>query len=560
MKKKWISLVLTLVTATALFTGCGKEDTGNDGLDSNADTSVDTGEESEQNATKPEIAPYAYEDEINIIDDQYRNYYEIFVYSFFDEDGDGIGDLQGVIDKLDYVADMGFNGIWLMPIMKSTTYHKYDVVDYYAIDREYGTMEDLQELIDACHDRGIKLILDLMLNHTSSQHEWFTTACEYLKNLPEGQDANAEECPYVDYYHFEKLEGKKKSGYYPVGDSEWSYEGVFWSEMPDLNLDNEAVRKEFEAIAAFYLDMGIDGFRLDAAKEFFSGNAGKNTEVLSWFSDYVTGYKEGAYLVGEVWENFTTIQLYYESGMTSFFDFPMSQHNGKVASILKGQSEASSWGTTLESIHAEYSVKNSDYIAAPFLSNHDTGRWANTMVNNEDHIKYGAGLLLSMTGNPFVYYGEEIGMPSSGSKDENKRLPMIWTYETNRGKTQGPKNADSGIDYKFADVQTQIEDELSILNYYKRAVRIRNENPEIARGIVSSYPEYSGATLCVISKEYDGNVIYVVYNMGEETDTFDVKAAFGDVAICDYLTVDGSEVTFTDGVLSLPKYSICYLK
>ncbi|MCM1081821.1 MAG: alpha-amylase family glycosyl hydrolase, partial [Muribaculum sp.] len=119
---------------------------------------------------------YEYEHELNIIDDNYRNYYEIFVYSFYDSDGDGIGDLKGVTSKLDYIQDMGFNGIWLMPIMPSTTYHKYDVTDYYGIDPQYGTMADFDELVSECNKRGIKLILDLVLNHSSAQHEWFLNA------------------------------------------------------------------------------------------------------------------------------------------------------------------------------------------------------------------------------------------------------------------------------------------------------------------------------------------------------------------------------------------------
>ena len=116
--------------------------------------------------------------EKQVIDDNYRTWYEIFVYSFYDSDGDRIGDLQGVISKLDYVEELGFNGIWLMPIMPSPSYHKYDVTDYKAIDPQYGTMEDFEKLVQECDKRGIKLIVDLVLNHTSSEHPWFTAACE----------------------------------------------------------------------------------------------------------------------------------------------------------------------------------------------------------------------------------------------------------------------------------------------------------------------------------------------------------------------------------------------
>ena len=173
-----------------------------------------------------------------IIDDNYRTWYEVFVYSFFDSDGDGIGDLKGLTEKLDYIndgdpstdTDLGCNGIWLMPVMPSTTYHKYDVTDYLDIDLEYGTMDDFKNLVAACHDRGINVIIDLVMNHTSSQHEWFKTAAEYLKNLPEGATPDASECPYVDYYNFSK---EMQGGYSNIDGTDWYYESQFWSEMPD---------------------------------------------------------------------------------------------------------------------------------------------------------------------------------------------------------------------------------------------------------------------------------------------------------------------------------------
>ena len=224
------------------------------------------------------------EHELNIIDDNYRTYYEIFVYSFYDSDGDRIGDLKGVIQKLDYIKDMGFNGIWLMPIMPSPSYHKYDVVDYYAIDPEYGTMEDFKELVSACKERGIKLILDLVLNHTSPKHEWFKTAEEYLSSLPKDQEPNETECPYIGYYNIVK--GKPDSGaYYQIKDTDYYYEGVFSQQMPDLNLANKALRKDLEEVMSYWLNLGVGGFRLDAAKEYYTGSIDKNVEVLQWVNE-----------------------------------------------------------------------------------------------------------------------------------------------------------------------------------------------------------------------------------------------------------------------------------
>ena len=246
--------------------------------------------------------------ELNIVDDNYRNYYEVFVYSFCDSDGDKIGDLNGVTQKLDYIQDMGFNGIWLMPIMPSTTYHKYDVTDYCAIDKDYGTLDDFKTLVEECHKRDIRLIIDFVMNHTSSEHEWFTKACDYLRTLKEGEDANAEDCKYVDYYHFskEQVDGT----YYKVVGSEYYYEGSFWEEMPDLNMMNSDVRAEFEKISKFWIDLGVDGFRMDAAMHYEEGSTEKNSEILNWLYTYCTSLKPDFYMVSEVWANKSTIADY----------------------------------------------------------------------------------------------------------------------------------------------------------------------------------------------------------------------------------------------------------
>ena len=135
-------------------------------------------------------------------DDNYRTFYEIFVYSFCDSDNDGIGDLKGIQSKLDYLEELGVSGIWLMPIHPSTTYHKYNVSDYYSIDPAYGTMQDFEELLAACKERNIRIILDLVVNHTGSQHPWFQEATDYLRSLPKDKEPDTAACKYLDYYHF----------------------------------------------------------------------------------------------------------------------------------------------------------------------------------------------------------------------------------------------------------------------------------------------------------------------------------------------------------------------
>ena len=512
---------------------------------------------------------YLYKQKINIIDDNYRNYYEIFVYSFYDSDGDGIGDIKGVIEKLDYIndgdpntdTDLGFNGIWLMPIMPSTTYHKYDVTDYYNIDPQYGTMEDFKNLLQECEKRGIKLIIDLVFNHTSAQHPWFKEAVTYLQGLKEGEQPDLEECPYVGYYHFTKdYEGG--SGYHQVKNTKWYYEGVFWDQMPDLNLGNPKVREEIEKIAKYWLDLGVGGFRLDAVKEFYSGQKDKNVEVLQWFTEYVASIDEDAYIVGEAWESKDAIASYYESGITSLFNFPLAMYNGEITKTARrlGPATASTFGKNLMLMLAKYQENNPNFIDAPFISNHDTTRISAQCVNNEEQMKMAAGLLLTQGGSPFVYYGEEIGMNSSGDKDENKRLPMQWSITDQKGMTKKPANADE-VEQKFPPVDEQLENPLSLLNYYKRAIRIRNENPEIARGEVSIIEELSNEDILAIRKVYGDSEIVIIYNIHTEaSDLFLEDTDLKDCHIRGYLSVDGSEVTLQDGKLHMPKYSIVILK
>lgn len=188
-------------------------------------------------------------------------------------------------EKLDYISDLGCNGIWLMPIMPSPTYHKYDTTDYEAVDEAYGTADDFKELASACHEKGIRLIIDVAMNHSSSQHPWFTQACEYLAGLKAGEKPDDTVCPYVDYYHFsDKQEG---TTYYAVpGSSSWWYEGSFWSEMPDLNLKSPAVQKEFEEVADYWIDLGVDGFRMDAAMHYEENATNANCDILNKLYTY----------------------------------------------------------------------------------------------------------------------------------------------------------------------------------------------------------------------------------------------------------------------------------
>jgi alpha-amylase len=496
---------------------------------------------------------------LNIIDDNYRNYYEIFVGSFYDSDGDGMGDLKGVEEKLDYISDLGCNGIWLMPIMPSPTYHKYDTTDYEAVDEAYGSADDFKELASACHEKGIRLIIDVAMNHSSSQHPWFTQACEYLAGLKAGEKPDDTVCPYVDYYHFsDKQEG---TTYYAVpGSSSWWYEGSFWSEMPDLNLKSPAVQKEFEEVADYWIDLGVDGFRMDAAMHYEENATNANCDILNKLYTYCKEKNPQFYMVSEVWASENVIADYYASGTPSMFNFDAGTAKGALVNAVRKGDPVSLVNSMLK-YQNDFSQKNPDYIDAPFLSNHDMARIANTLVNDPDKIKTAAGLLMTMNGSPFVYYGEEIGMNSSGTKDENKRIPMVWSKTDTTGMTKGPADMDAGIESPFPAEDEQEQDKDSILSYYKNALRLRNQNPEIARGTIEKVESLCKDSQAAITKTYQDSTIGIVYNLGEGNGTVDLKkTALENMNLEGSLTLKEETVQLKDGKLEMPACSIAVLK
>lgn len=564
MRKRWLAafLAAALMVQTAACGSAGTDGAAATETAGGTETAQADGTETEDGVTALRLMQEVNAGEENIIDDNYRTWYEVFVYSFYDSDGDGIGDLQGLIEKLDYIndgdpatdTDLGCNGIWLMPIMPSTTYHKYDVTDYEAIDPEYGDLEDFKELIAACHERGINVIIDMVMNHTSSQHEWFQTAYQYLQQLPEGQEPDASECPYVDYYNFSR---EKLGGYYQVEGTDWYYEGQFWSEMPDLNWDNEALKTEFEEITDFWLDLGVDGFRLDAVKELYSGQDEKNIEVLTWYNDMVKSKNPDAFLVGESWNSSSIYAKYYESGM-SFFDFDYADKSGIIANVAKGTSSASFYGQSLVDTQELLGTYNDAYIDAPFYANHDMGRSAGYYSgdDSEAQTKIANAMNLLMSGSAFLYYGEELGMKGSG-KDENKRAPMYWSTDAEAdGMCDGPADMES-IKMKYGSLEEQQADGNSIYSYVKEVIALRNEYPSIARGVVAFDAERSDDAVCVITKTYEDETVTLVFNISAEEHQVELSSE---------MEIGGELLTGTDAAalsgttLTMPAYSVVLLK
>nr|WP_297763660.1 alpha-amylase family glycosyl hydrolase [uncultured Butyrivibrio sp.] len=655
-KNFWNKTIKTVAAVTALtmtMTACGQkavsdetvaeptnqvesaEQSGTTNLseptDQSSSTTTTDGEENPASLNNSEPLP-----PINILDDKYRTTYEIFVYSFYDSDGDGIGDLKGVADKLDYIndgddstdTDLGCNEIWLMPISPSPTYHKYDVTDYMAIDPEYGTMEDFEALLAKCHERGVKVIIDTVLNHTSSQHPWFKEAAQFLRDNPDLQTIYTdretfapvpevqEKCPYLYYYNFTN---EQQTGFEKLAGTNWYYEARFWSGMPDLNLDNYMVKEEIAKITDFWLKKGVDGFRLDAVTSYYTDNDTKNIEFMTWLNDTIKAQNEDAYIVAEAWTNISTYSEYYKSGIDSFFDFNFSGSEGLIASVARGKKSPQSFIQAMADAESSFSENNENYIDAPFYTNHDMARSAGYYVGrgSKEKIKMAGALNLLMGGNAFIYYGEELGMNGSG-KDENKRAPMQWTNDKSKefdvsslsekekaiagpaGMCQGPKDMDK-FEITCPGLDAQMADKDSVYNYYKKAIRLRNTFPVIARGKtqpidvlaedkVGAFVRYRNSGLSSDSNDYivfnesgenigvDGSVhtvlgakdplygeaaLLILINNSDETKTIDLSKWSGtgtNPELAYQLNVSEETSSLSGTQLSIPSYGIVVIK
>jgi len=389
-------------------------------------------------------------------------FYEIFVRSFQDSNGDGIGDLQGLIDRLDYLNDgdpetaddLGVTALWLMPICESPSYHGYDVTDYYAVEPDYGTMEDFRELLNEAHERGIRVIVDLVLNHTSSEHPWF---------LSSNRTASA----YRDWYIWEASD----PGFLgPWGQPVWHwttsgyYFGLFWSGMPDLNYRTPEVTAQMYDVIRFWLDdVGVDGFRLDAVKHLIeTGEIQENTpETHIWLKGMrsVAGdVNEEALLVGEVWADPEAILPYLDDELDLCFEFSLAE--AILAAVASGAPEGLS--SALEDVLEIYG----DRPVATFLANHDQDRVMSRLGDDAEAAKLCASLLLTLPGTPFLYYGEEVGMAGAGPH-ERIRTPMQWSSELYAGFSQTTPWEPLANGSTTANVATQAEDAGSLLSHYR---------------------------------------------------------------------------------------------
>lgn len=438
-------------------------------------------------------------------------FYEIFVRSFFDSDGDGIGDLNGITQKLDYLndgnpdttTDLGISGIWLMPIFPSPSYHGYSVTDYYHINPEYGTMEDFLNLLDAAHDRGIRVIIDLVINHTSNLHPWFVEATN---------PASA----YHDWYIWSDSDPGYKGSWgqqvwFPSGSR--YYYSTFSAGMPDLNFTNPEVVSQMEDIVRFWLvDIGVDGFRLDAAKHIIEedtiqANSASTHGFWEAFRPIYKGINPDAMIVGEIWEE-TSINAEYLQGDELDLSFEFWLSGAMIDAVKSGQAMI-----IKDQMNTSYNMIPQNQFGT-FLSNHDQDRVMSQLFDQDEKAKVAAALLFTSPGVPFMYYGEEIGMQGDQSHEWVRR-PMQWSIEAYSGFSSVSPWQTIGPAWETYNVESESADQHSLLSSYVKLIQVRNQHAALRVGDYQALTTTNESMFSFLRVSQEEAVL-VIINLGDQ--------------------------------------------
>ncbi len=488
-----------------------------------------------------------------------RVFYEIFVRSFNDSDGDGIGDIQGIIDRLDYLNDgdpnttddLGITGIWLMPIMESPSYHGYDVTNYGRINPDYGSFADMRRLMEEAHARGIAVIVDMVINHTSNRHPWFI--------------ASAESDPrYAGWYIWRPANPNYRG---PDGQNVWHgrggrfYYGLFVDSMPDLNLANPDVTDAIYDIARMWINVvGVDGFRLDAIKHLIEeGREQESTpSTIAWleaYHDFIDTLNPDALTVGEVWESNFISSQYVPEGVDLTFDFDFA---GAILTTVNTQ-RPGAINTVLERATRIYPYQQ----YATFITNHDQNRVMSMLSGNIDQARIAASLLLTTPGVPFIYYGEEIGM--TGVKPDIRiRTPFRWDEtETTAGFTSARRPWEVlSEDAPEVSVASETDDPMSLLSHYRALIQLRAAHPALAIGELGLVETDGSPSVYAFIRRTDDEMILVLMNLSSDaitdytvqpiTETSTMQVLYG-------MSADGAITTYAPGD-SLPAYTTLILQ
>ena len=509
--------------------------------------------------------------------------YQIYPRSFKDSNGDGIGDLRGIIEKLDYIKSLGVDVVWLNPIFSSPNDDNgYDVSDYRGIMECFGTMEDFDEMLAGFHERGIKIVLDLVANHSSDEHFWFKESRKSRTN------------PYRNYYHWwnaEDGEPPKRWSFFDVEANAWKYDEttnayylhIFSVKQPDLNWENPKLRQEIYDAVRFWFDKGVDGFRMDVIT-FISKDLPFKELPAKYDGNFVQYYAEGPKL-HEYLQEFnrevlskydimtvaegpgTTVENVlkfvdedrHELNMSYHFDISNLGHKDLAKKLMSPEG----WSfKEFKEIFVKWdSVFKDKGWGTVYLGNHDfprmVSRWGNDSAEfREISSKMLTTFLMTMRGTPYYYFGDELGMSNirfeniedyqdimtinlhklitseGGDIEEfmesqkiigrdNGRTPFQWNSSENAGFTTGKPWLKLNPNYKEINVETEDKDENSPLNYFRRMIKFRKENQALIYGDAEYY-DLENENIFAYSRESDGRKLLILINFKESEATANI--------------------------------------
>ena len=478
-------------------------------------------------------------------------FYELYVRSFFDGNADGFGDFRGLIEKMDYLEWLGIDCIWLLPFYQSPLRDGgYDISDFYSILPEYGNLNDYVEFLDAAHDRGIRVIADLVMNHTSDQHPWF-------------QESRKPDSPKRDWYVWSDTNERYPEAriiFLDTEKSNWTWDEEagayywhrFFSHQPDLNYDNEEVQEQMLAVLRFWLDLGLDGFRLDAVPYLFErdGTNGENLPESHEFLKRVRAEVEKSYddvvLLAEANQWPEDVVHYFGDGDECHmaFHFPLMprmfmaarrQVRYPIVEILEQTPaipENCQWGIFLRN-HDELTLEmvtdeERDYMYSEYakdprmkLNLGIRRRLAPLLENSRDQIELFHAMLLALPGTPVLYYGDELRMGDNvflGDRD-GVRTPMHWTGDRNAGFSKAdfaqlylPVLLDPVYGYQAVNVEAQLRDQSSFLQWFRRMLGVRKQHPVFGLGSFEALHPGNPAIFAFV-RTYGDDIIMAVNNL-----------------------------------------------
>ncbi|OBP13783.1 alpha-amlyase [Rheinheimera sp. SA_1] len=486
-------------------------------------------------------------------------FYQIWPRSFADSNADGHGDFNGIRAKIPYLQDLGVDALWLTPIFEAPSYHGYDFTEFYQVEADYGNMADFEGLVQEAKAKNIQIILDLVINHISDQHDWFKRSA-------------AGEVPYKDYFIWR--DEIPADGWGPAWDASkvdpkmvWHfnptrkayYYAAFGGSQPDLNLTHPDVVAEMKKMAKFWLDKGVAGFRLDAVRYAIENGPGQQADtaetIAYWqdFSAYVRSVQPNAMLVGEAWADLPVAAKYYGEGkaLDAGFDFDFGY---KVLALLQSAggvkaefgtmqdaaAEQEKTGASQHELQKNYQQRIDAGVPmgyfSPFITNHDQPRTGWQLQGDQQKAKLAAAMLFASPGSTYLYYGEEIGLTQASDAEHiQRRAPMLWDQTAQAGFTTAAKSwvesADlfppqHGTDWWAPFLAAQLKGGLtvaeqqqqktSLWSLYKMLIQLKKQRPELGvAGEFTATTDTSGQLL-QITRQLNGKSTVFVLNMSAE--------------------------------------------